>query len=85
MPRASQPEQGVFVITVDPDGIGQGRSHATSTAPAMTAIAACSHVPAITFLCDAGEVRVGTFQLTFRRACHPLQRGDGSRTYDLTA
>jgi DNA topoisomerase IB len=39
----------------------------------MAAIAARRHVLAMAFLGDAREVRVGAFQLTFRRAGYPLQ------------
>src|SRR5262245_60979918 len=70
--KRNQPEQCIVVITVDPNWIGQRRCHAAAAAAAMAAIAACSHVLAMAFLSDAGEIGVGAFQLTFRRAGFPL-------------
>src|SRR6476660_6647304 len=75
--KRDEPEQRVVVIAIDPNLIGKGRRHAAAAPTSMAAIAACSHVLAMAFLGDAGEVCVGAFQLTFRRAGHAFHRGHG--------
>jgi hypothetical protein len=54
--KGDNPEQSVVVITVNPYRIGQWSGYTAPSAAAMAAITACSHVSAIAFLGDAGEV-----------------------------
>ena len=62
--KRDHPEQRVVVIAINPNLIGEGRRHAATTAASMAATAVVRSVYLETFGGDAGEVRVGAFQLT---------------------
>jgi len=81
----NQPEKCVVVIAIDPIRIGEGHRHAAAAASPMAAIAACSHVLAMAFLGDAGEVRVGALQLAFGCASFALHRCHGLPGRYITA
>lgn len=76
-PKRDQPEQRVVVIAINPNLIGEGRRHSAATTASMAAIAVVSQVDLVTFLGDAGEVRVWAFQLTFWCADRALKRRHG--------
>jgi hypothetical protein len=76
-PKRDQPEQRVVVIAINPNLIGEGRRHSSATTASMAATAVVSQVDFVTFLGDAGEVRVWAFQLTFWRADRALKRRHG--------
>ena len=75
--KRDHPEQRVVVIAINPNLIGEGRRHAATTTASMAAAAVVRSVYLETFGSDAGEVRVGAFQLTSWRADRALKRGRG--------
>ena len=72
-PKRDHPEQRVVVIAINPDLIGEGCRHASTTTASMAAIAVVRSVYLETFGGDAGEIRVGVFQLTSWRADRALK------------
>jgi hypothetical protein len=83
--KRDQSKECIVVITIDPNLIGEGGGHAAAATTSVAAIAVERHVYLMTFLGDAGEVRVGVFQLTFRRAGYALQRCPDFPSRDPTA
>jgi len=71
--KRDHPEQRVVVIAINPNLIGEGRRHAATTTASMAAAAVVRSVYLETFGGDAGEVRVGVFQLTSWRADRALK------------
>jgi hypothetical protein len=75
--KRDHPEQRVVVFAINPNLIGEGCRHATTTAASMAATAVVRSVYLETFGSDTGEVRVGAFQLTFWCARQSLQGRHG--------
>ena len=71
--KRDHPEQRVVVIAINPNLIGERCRHAATTTASMAAIAVVRSVYLETFGGDAGEVRVGAFQLTSWRADRALK------------
>ena len=71
--KRDHPKQRVVVIAINPNLIGEGCRHASTTTASMAAIAVVRSVYLETFGGDAGEVRVGVFQLTSWRADRALK------------
>src|SRR6476646_2765491 len=83
--KRDHPEQRVVVIAINPNLIGEGCRHASATTSSMAATAVVRSVYLETFGSDAGEVRVGAFQLTSWRADRALKRGRGRRGRGIAA
>src|SRR5215471_10519850 len=66
--KDNQAEQGVVIVTIDPNRIGQWRSHPSAAAAAVAAVAARSHILTMTFLGNAGKVLIWALKFSLWRA-----------------
>jgi hypothetical protein len=71
--KRDHPEQRVVVIAINPNLIGEGCRHATTTTASMAATAVVRSVYLETFGGDTGEVLIGAFQLASWRADRALK------------
>jgi hypothetical protein len=70
----NQSEQGVVVAAIDPDLIGQRRTHSATAGSAVAAITASRHEFLVTFLCDFLEVLIRALERAFLGALGDVLR-----------